>query len=130
MDAIDKLLALELPEPQTVTKRIKRLGLDITLRELTYAEMARCRKKEQDNDLHYLLASTVSPDFKDKRFYHEKMGCDSVIDAMKKLFSSGEIRALVAECDRLNGYFTKVLEDPKALEDAALEAALEDLGKN
>lgn len=91
--------------------------------------MERCGR-EADRDLHYLLAATVSPNFRDEAWYKGKLGCPTPIQALKKLFRHGEVNALVAVIDRLNGYRCAVLSDPKALENEAVGATAEALAKN
>lgn len=127
---MEKLLSLTLSDPQTETRRVTRLGLDVTVRELPYDEVDRCGREENDRDLHYLLAATVSPNFRDEAWYLGKLGCPTPIQALKKLFRHGEVKALVAVIDRLNGYRCAVLSSPVEREAAALAAAVEDLGKN
>lgn len=128
--SLEKLLSLTLPDPQTETKRVTRLGLDVTLREVTYNEVEACGKEKEDADLHYLLAATVSPNFRAPEWYLDKMGCATPIEAMKKLFRHGEIRALIRVADKLNGYRGSVLSSPEELENQATLAAVEGLEKN
>ena len=133
MNTLDKLLKMGLPAPQTKTVRVKRLGLDVTLQELPYDEIERISRWEHDRDLNYLLAALVDPDLRQEAFYRDKMGKDSVIDAMKALFTHGEVRALVTEVDKLNGYRCAPVGDVPADKDLELQAvagAAEDLKKN
>ncbi len=133
MNTLDKLLKMDLPAPQTKTVWVKRLELAVTLRELPYDEIERISKWEHDRDIHYLLAALVDPDLTQEAFYRDKMGKDSVIDAMKALFTHGEVRALVTEADKLNGYRCAPVGDvpaDRALELQAVAGAAEDLEKN
>lgn len=137
LTSFDKLMALELPAPQTKTVRVKRLGLDVTLRELPYDEVERCSRWDHDRDLHYLLSAMAEPDLTQEAFYRGKMGKDSVIDAMKALFTHGEVRALVTEADKLNGYRCASVgpvpsegDGQPDVETQAVARAAEDLRKN
>lgn len=127
---MEKLLSLTLDKPKTETHRVMRLGLDVTVRELTYDEVEQCSREKEDNNLHYLLTATVSPNFRDTAWYQDKLDCATPIQALKKLFRHGEVNALVAVIDRLNGYRGKVLASKEELEAAALGAAVEGLEKN
>lgn len=127
---MEKLLSLTLSDPQTETRTVTRLGLEVTVREMTYDEVDRCGREENDRDLHYLLAATVAPNFRDEAWYKGKLGCPTPIQALKKLFRHGEVKALVAAIDRLNGYRCAVLSDPKELENEAVGATAEALAKN
>ncbi len=127
---MEKLLSLTLSDPKTETRRVTRLGLDVTLREMTYDEVEKVGREAEDRDLHYLLAATVSPNFRDPEWHQGKMHCATPIQAMKKLFRHGEVNALVAVVDRLNGYRCQVLDDPKARENAAVATAADELAKN
>lgn len=127
---MEKLLSLTLSDPQTETHRVTRLGLDVTVRELTFDETEKCLREPEDRDLNYLLTATVSPNFRDPAWYEDKLGCATPIQALKKLFRHGEVNALVAVVDRLNGYRCKVLASKEELEAAALDATVEGLEKN
>lgn len=127
---MEKLLSLTLSDPQTDTRRVTRLGLDVTVRELTYDEVEKCTREKEDGDLYYLLTATVSPNFRDEAWYTGKLGCPTPIQALKKLFRHGEVKALVAVIDRLNGYRSAVLSDPKELENEAVGATAAALAKN
>lgn len=127
---MEKLLSLTLNDPQTETRRVTRLGLDVTVRELPYDEVERCGHEQENSDLHYLLAATVSPNFRDEAWYRDKMGCPTPIQALKKLFRHGEVKALVSVIDRLNGYRCAALSSPEELEKDAVNATVEALGKN
>lgn len=42
---MEKLLSLTLNDPQTETRMVTRLGLDVTVRELPYDEVERCGRQ-------------------------------------------------------------------------------------
>lgn len=132
-NTVRALLDIPVGEPETMTVQVQRLGLKIKLRELPYNKLVSLRGTE-DADLNYLLASAVEPDFRDRAWYKEKMGCPTPVDALKNLLRGGEVRAIVRQCDRLNGYGAGAVvvleEDEQTLQNAAVEGALEDLEKN
>jgi len=127
------LLEIPVTEPETAMVQVTRLGLSITLKEIPYNKLTALRGTE-DADLHYMLASCVSPNFKDKAWYQDHMGCPTPVDALKKLLRPGEVRAILRQCDTLNGYGPGAVialeEEPDVLQDMAVGAALEDLEKN
>lgn len=128
---VRELLDIQVGEPETQQVMIPRLGLTITLRELPYNKLVQLRGIE-DADIHYLLASAAEPNFKNKAWYQDHMGCPTTVDAIKKLLRPGEIRALVHRCDLLNGYGPGAVVSMKQenLQDAAIGAAMEELEKN
>ena len=127
---VRSLLDIPVGEPETAVARVTRLGLDIKLKEIPYNKLTALRGTE-DADLNYLLASTVEPNFRDKAWYREHMGCPTPVDALKKLLRPGEVTALVRRLDRLNGYAPgAVLDVEEDLSGKAIEDALEDLEKN
>lgn len=132
-NTVRALLDIPVGEPETMTVLVQRHQLKIKLRELPYNKLVSLRGTE-DADLNYLLASAVEPDFRDRAWYKEKMGCPTPVDALKKLLRGGEVRAIVRQCDRLNGYGAGAVvvleEDEQTLQNAAVEGALEDLEKN
>lgn len=125
------LLDIQVREPETQQVVVTRLGLAITLRELSYNKLVQLRGIE-DADINYLLASAVEPNFKSKAWYQDHMGCPTPVDAVKALLRPGEIRAIVRRCDLLNGYGpgAVISMDQTDLQDAAIGAAMEDLEKN
>lgn len=130
---VRSLLDISVGEPETREVEVPRLGLRITLQSLSYDRLTALRGTE-DADMSYFLASAVEPDFRDRRWYREHMGCPTPVEAVKKLLRPGEVRAILRECDTLNGYgpgaVLSVERDDQALRDDALGAALEDLEKN
>lgn len=128
--SMEKLLSLRLSEPQTKTRTLTRLGLDVTVREMTYDEVERNIHQVEDRDLNYLLEAIVSPNFRDPAWYRDKMDCATPVQALKKLLRHGEVVALIKVVDRLNGYRSTVLADPEELEKQAVATTVGELGKN
>lgn len=130
---LNALLGLELPEKETKDVLIPRLGLTLTLQEIGYDALMRCRRRE-DANLAYLLESVKAPDIRDEAFYRDKMGCATPADAVKKLFRGGEIEKICKEADVINGYAAGsvvTMEAPPAdLESHAVADILEDAEKN
>ena len=130
---IRSLLDISVEEPETKEVLLPRLGLQITLQEISYDTLMKCRR-EQDANLHYLLESTKAPNFRDPAWYQDRLRCPTPIDAMKKLLRGGEIDRLCQEADRLNGYrgesVISMEADENQLQEAAISAAVEDLEKN
>lgn len=136
--AVRSLLDIEVGEPETARVKVTRRNLIVTVRELPYDRLSKLRGME-DSDLQYLLESAVEPKFRDKAWYRERMDCPTPIEAMKKLFREGEVRAILRKCDELNGYgygaVVPLSPDEKEvgedeLQARAIGAALEDLEKN
>lgn len=130
---LNALLGLELPEKETKDVLIPRLGLTLTLQEIGYDALMRCRRRE-DANLAYLLESVKAPDIRDEAFYRDKMGCATPADAVKKLFRGGEIEKICKAADVINGYAAGsvvTMEAPPAdLESHAVADILEDAEKN
>lgn len=136
--AVRSLLDIEVGEPETARVKVTRRNLIVTVRELPYDRLSKLRGME-DADLQYLLESTVDPKFRDKTWYKDKLGCPTPIEAMKKFFREGEVKAILRKCDELNGYgygaVVPLSPDEKEvgedeLQARAIGAALEDLEKN
>lgn len=128
-DLLERLLALEVQKPETSTVKIPRLGLELTLKELSHRQVAACRR-EEDQDANFMLAAC--PTLRDPSWWEEQLGCATPIEAVRKVFRPGEVEGIVREIGRLSGYGagTILRLDDKALHDAALGQALDDLGKN
>lgn len=130
---LNALLGLELPEKETKDVLIPRLGLTLTLQEIGYDALMRCRRRE-DANLAYLLESVKAPNIRDEAFYRDKMGCATPADAVKKLFRGGEIEKICKAADVLNGYAAGSVVTMEAqvadLESHAVAAILEDAEKN
>lgn len=136
--AVRSLLDLPVMERETAEVKVTRLNLIVKVRELPYDRLSKLRGME-DSDLQYLMESAVEPKFRDKAWYKGRMNCPTPIEAMKKLFREGEVRAILRKCDELNGYgYGAVVPlSPKdeevsddELQAQAIGAALEDLEKN
>ena len=131
-NAVNKLLELPADRPpDTMTVRVARLDLNLTLREISYNKITSLRGRE-DADLLYLAESIADPDIRDEAWWRDHMGCPSPLEALRKLLKKGEAERLCRMADTLNGYAPgSVLEGPgEALQGAAVGAALEDLEKN
>lgn len=130
---VDRLLELEAIQPERKDVQIPRLGLTITLQELSYDKVMKCRQRP-DPKIYYLMESIAAPDIRAEAWYKGKMGCATPADALKKLLRSGEIERLCIQADSLNGYgpgSVVAVEAPgEALEGQAIGGALEDLEKN
>ena len=131
---VNKLLDLPANRPpDTCQARITRLGLDVTLREISFNKLMRLRGTE-DADVKFLLESIQEPDVKDPAWWREHMGCPTPVEALKKLLKKGEIEKLCRLADQLNGFgpgqVIAVNREPEELFDAAVGGALEDLQKN
>lgn len=131
---VNKLL--ELPAnrpPDTCQARVTRLGLDVTLREISFNKLMSLRGKE-DADVRFLLESIQEPDVKDSAWWKEHMGCPTPMEALKKLLKKGEIEKLCRLADQLNGFgpgqVIAVEREPEELFDIAVGESLEDLEKN
>lgn len=125
---------LDLPEfiPEKASVKIERLGIILELQELAYDKLVKIRR-ENDAQLHLILAATVNhPELKSEAWYHDKMGCATPVDALKKLLRMGEVEKICRVIDRLNGYgignIIPLTEDEQ--KGAALGAAVEELEKN
>lgn len=131
-NTINKLLSLPQSEAETKTVTLPRLKLEITLRELDYNTLMDCRGIE-DASLHYLLKSTIAPNFRDPAWFREHMGCPTPVDAIKKILRPGEVERLCRVADELNGYGSgSVILDQTAeeLEAVATAQAVDELEKN
>ena len=125
---------LDLPEfePERARVRLPRLGIELELQELAYDKLMRVRR-ETDATVHLILACVVNhPELKQEAWYHDKMGCATPADALKKLLRVGEMDKVVRVIDRLQGYGpgSVLVESDDDMEDAATAAAVEELEKN
>ena len=131
-DIVASLLDLPEFEPERARVRLPRLGIELELREVAYDRLMRIRR-ESDATVHLILASVTNhPELRQEAWYHDKMGCATPADALKKLLRAGEMDRVVRVIDRLQGYGpgSVLLEEDAGLEDAATEAAVEELEKN
>ncbi len=125
---------LDLPEfvPEKAKVRLGRLGIVLEVQEAPYDKLMKIRR-EEDAQLHLILASVTNhPELRDSRWYHDKMGGATPVEALKKLLRIGEVEKLCRVIDRLNGYgagnVAMLNEEEQAA--AALGAAVEELEKN
>lgn len=122
---------LDLPEftPETAEVELPRLGIVLELRELSYDKLTSI-SREQDPNIHLILASVVNhPELRQEAWYHDKMGCATPVDALKRLLRRGEVTKVARVIDLLNGYGANSVV-PLEREQAAAEAAVEYLEKN
>ena len=131
-DIIGSLLELPDFEPERERVLLPRLGIEFELAEVPYDKLVRIRR-ERDAQIHLLLAAIVNhPELKSEAWYHDRMGCASPADALKKLLRMGEAEKLCRVIDRLNGYaagsVVEAADDELAA--GALNAAVEELEKN
>lgn len=131
-DVIGNLLDLPQFEPERRKVKLPRLGLALEVQELNYDKLIRLRT-ERDPEIRLILAALVNhAELRSEEWYHDKMGCATPADALKKLLRMGEIEKLVRVIDNLNGYGVNsvtVLDDDE-LQASAVAAAVEDLEKN
>ena len=130
---IRSLLDIPAESHEQATVQVTRLGLELVLQDIPYNKLSSLRDKE-DAELHYILASTVEPNFKATEWFRGHMGCPTPVEALKKLLRPGEVRAIIHRCDKLNGYGSDAVVsldlDDAAFQAVAIDAALEDLEKN
>lgn len=128
---------LDLPdfEPERTWVEVTRLGLALELKELPYDRLMKLAK-EEDADIHLILTCTVNhPELRDSAWYHDKMGCATPVDALKKLLRKGEVTKICRAIDMLHGYGPMSVvplnaDRQEAAANAATGAAVEELAKN
>ena len=129
---INSLLDLPEFEPETSAVKLPRLNLMLELRELPYDKLIKLTR-ESEAQLHLILAAVTNhPEMRDKAWYHDKMGCATPVDALKKLLRKGEVEKVCRAIDQLHGYTvgSVVPVDPEAIQNTAIDAAVEELEKN
>ena len=129
---IDSLLDLPEFEPETSAVKLPRLNIVLELRELPYDKLIKLTR-EPEAQLHLILAAVTNhPEMRDKAWYHDKKGCATPVDALKKLLRKGEVEKVCRAIDQLHGYAvgSVVPVDLEAMQEAAIDAAVEDLEKN
>ena len=100
-DVIASLLELPEFEPDRKTVKLPRLNLVLELQEVPYNKLVRIRR-EEDAQLHLILAAVVNhPELRQAEWYHDKEGCATPVDALKKLLRMGEVEKLCREKDLL-----------------------------
>lgn len=124
------LMDITIPNPETREFVLPRLGLTLCLQELGYDKVQTLRTLKEDRDLHFVLALTRAPNFRDTDWYRDKMGSESPVEALKRLLRPGEIDAIMRAGNCLCGYGGGNLLDVTGDDEAAVMAALEDLEKN
>lgn len=128
-DIVASLLDLPGFEPETAQVALPRLGIVLELQELPYDKLTSI-SREQDPNIHLILASVTNhPELRQEAWYHDKMGCATPVDALKKLLRRGEVTKVVRVIDLLNGYGSDSVV-PLEQERAAVAAAVEYLEKN
>ena len=131
-DIVASLLDLPEFEPETTAVTIPRLGILLELKELPYDKLTSL-SREQDPNIHLILASVTNhPEMRREEWYHDKMGCATPADALKRLLRKGEVTKIVRIIDLLNGYSagSVVPVDEERRERAAAARAVEYLEKN
>ena len=125
---------LDLPEfePETAAVKLPRLGIVLELKELPYDKLIKLAR-EPEAQLHLILAAVTNhPEMRDKAWYHDKKGCATPVDALKKLLRKGEVRKICQVIDVLHGYGvgSVVPCTEEELQSRAISAAVEELEKN
>lgn len=125
---------MDLPEfePEKTAVRLNRLGIVLELKELPYDKLVKL-SREQDAQMHLILACVDNhPEMKQREWYHDKKGCATPVDALKKLLRKGEVEKICRAIDLLHGYgvgsVTPLSEED--LSDLAAAAAVKELEKN
>lgn len=112
---LDILLDMNIPDPQKKRVKLKRLsqvcGEDVwfTVKELGYSRVAEIKKNE-DVEIHALLAGVVEPNFKDKALL-EKFHAVTPAELIKKMLQPGEIEDLSIQIEKLSGYRKLTIEE-------------------
>jgi len=111
--ALDILLAGEKQLPVKEKQfRLKRLGITMTLRSLSYNRVQEIKKIGSDIQIHELLAGVRDPDLKNQALL-DHYGAATPAELVKTMFSPGEIEEICIEIDRLSGYRQVTLEAVK-----------------
>ncbi len=117
-NAMELLLAMELPQPQQQQYKIKRLsalcGQDVvfTLGQLTYNRVEQLRQMEHESDIHIVLAGVVKPDLRSPELMSKYQAAPPA-ELVKKLLLPGEIEDLKRAIERLCGYRQLTIEQIK-----------------
>ena len=129
---IDSLLDLPEFEPETAAVKLPRLNIVLELRELPYDKLTKLTRESEAQLQLILAAVTNHREMRDKAWYHDKMGCATPVDALKKLLRKGEVEKVCRAIDQLHGYAvgSVVPVDPEAIQNTAIDAAVEELEKN
>lgn len=129
---INSLMDLPEFEPEKTVVRLNRLGIELELQELPYDKLVKL-SREADAQIHLILACVSNhPEMKQSAWYHDKKGCATPADALKKLLRKGEVEKICRAIDLLHGYgagsVTPVSEEE--LSNRATAAAVKELEKN
>ena len=82
---INSLMELPQFEPEERFVHLPRLNVVFQLRELTYNQLMNL-VQDPDREIQLILKATINhPELKDFNWYHDKMGCATPVDALKKL---------------------------------------------
>lgn len=119
MDVIDLLLnakPFEVPEKEYKLRRLsKDCGGDVVfkLRAVSFERVAEIRRiNESEQNVHIILAGTVSPDLKNKSLL-EKYGAETPAELIKVLLLPGEIDDVAMRIEKLSGFKSVVTEEVK-----------------
>lgn len=129
---INSLLDLPEFEPETSAVKLPRLNIVLELKELSYDRLVKIGR-EKDAQIHLILACVSNhPELKQEGWYHDKMGCATPADALKKLLRKGEVEKICRAIDLLHGYSvgSVVPYSQDELQDRATAAAVAELEKN
>lgn len=125
---------LDLPEfePERRSVRLPRLGLVLELQEVPYDKLVSIRR-EREPQIHLILAAVCNhPELKSAAWYHDKIGCATPADALKKVLRMGEVEKVCRVIDQLNGYGPGSVApfSDEELANEATQKAVEELEKN
>lgn len=129
---INSLMELPQFEPEERFVHLPRLNVVFQLRELTYNQLINL-VQDPDREIQLILKATVNhPELKDFNWYHDKMGCATPVDALKKLLRKGEVERVCRVIDLLHGYAvgSVVAVNEDDLQKLAISKAVEELEKN
>lgn len=118
-NALELLLKMEPPKPETKEIKVKRLsrlcGEDVVFKitQLSYSKVAEIKEMGGDDvSVDILLAGVVEPDLKDKAL-KSKYRAETPAELVKKLLLPGEIEDISREVEKLCGYRTATVEEIK-----------------
>lgn len=127
MNALDILLAKELPETPTKEYKLKRLSKELgepvifKIKALRYDDVADIQKRNGDDiSVHIVLEGTVSPNLKSAEL-KEKYKAATPVEMVKSMLYAGEIEDLSRAIERLSGYRTNTLEEIRKNSETATE---------
>lgn len=99
--------------------------------QLPYDKLVKL-SREADANIHLILACVSNhPELKRSAWYHDKMGCATPADAVKKLLRKGEADKIIRAIDLLHGYGVgSVVPATEEERQERAIAAVEELEKN